>query len=69
MAMTTECGIKLLDMKVTPEEFNFIEHIRAVKSDFCRIELVIYVQDGKLFRTEAKPDNIVESWMLKDKSS
>ena len=45
-------GVKLIDCKLTPQEWQVIQTIRAEKIEFGKILFTVYVQSGKLIRIE-----------------
>ena len=56
-------GVKLIECKLTPEEWVVIEVIRDLKVEFGKIQLAIYFQDDKLNRVET--ERVIESKVIK----
>jgi len=56
-------GIKLIDCKLTPQEWEVIEIIRAAEIAFGRIVFTTHVEYGKITRVEM--EKIIESKKIK----
>jgi hypothetical protein len=56
-------GIKLIDCKLTPQERELFEIIRAESIEFGRITFNVYFQRGRIIRIER--ERVIESKMIK----
>jgi iron only hydrogenase large subunit-like protein len=56
-------GVKLIDCKLTPQEWELVKIIRAEDIDFGRITFNLYYQRGKIIRIER--EKVIESKMIK----
>ena len=56
-------GVKLVECKLTPQEKEFFELVRAEKLDFGRVTYHVYYQHGKITRIER--ERVIESKLIK----
>ena len=56
-------GVKLIECKLTPQERELFEIIRADNIEFGRITFNVYYQRGKIIRIER--ERVIESKMIK----
>ena len=56
-------GVKLIDCKLTPQEWEVIRIIRAEEIEFGRIIFTTHVEHGKITRVEM--EKVIESKKIK----
>ena len=56
-------GVKLIDCKLNPQEWEAVGIIRAARIEFGRIIFTTYVENGKIIRVEM--EKIIESKKIK----
>jgi len=56
-------GVKLIECRLTPQEWEVIKIIRAENMEFGRIAFTTYVENGKISRVEM--ERIIKSKKIK----
>ena len=56
-------GVKLIECRLTPQEWEVIKIIRAEEMEFGRIAFTTYIESGKITRVEM--ERIIESKKLR----